>query len=1645
MSHVQKRAKVAVASFVAAALVIAAVWIGVDRLGQEQAVIGPEPGANAQVTLTADKADAAGVDPVGGFKLTSTRPLTAAALRQTLSVQPAVDLKIEPASGSAKEFRIQPARALDPNRVYRFALAAAGPVARPFGWSFQTKSPFRVVSSLPRDHSGGVPVTTGIELIFSHEHYADPDGLFTISPKVEGRFERHKKTLAFVPKNPLTPGTIYTVTLKQGLGQKDADGKIAADYTFAFETEPEGGVKGGEQSWFEMPSAVQEFATADAPYFQFLYHKGGKELAPETQVTVYRYQDAAAFTSALTEADKLPWWSNFGRRSYREAVSGLKRVTGFKAAPTPFAGVGSYLLFPEKLASGYYLAEFQVEDQIRQTRFQVTDLSSYLMVTTTQTLVWINDLNTKSPVAGARVQVAGGGDSATTGSDGVAVLPTPAGAQRKDGSAAAIYLHVQGAGGQEAVVAAQSGAGGYGYGYYGGPDREKASLYWRYLYLDRSLYKPEDPVNLWGVIRPREPGAAPMAQVTAEVIRSDYRDEADKPIPLASVDLKIDEGTFTGTLRLPGVQPGWYELQVRSGEDWLYSQWFEVQTYVKPAYQIDLTQDKRAAFAGDKVTFTAGTTFFDGTPVPNLSLGYGLSYRGDDATLTTDANGQASVTLTMPDSGNGEWGGPSDTWFNIRSTLPEAGEITTGTSVQVFGRDVTLKPELKVTNGQATVTGKANLVTLEPLNQGTGWDWTGGPAAGRTVRGTLKQIILHQRENGEYYDFIRKQVVKQYYYERELKEAGTFQALTDSSGQFVQTLLVDPKESYELDLQVEDTHGRAVIRKLYFYGKGFQEYENYPWHYYYLSMPENQDAWPSGQPVTLTFQEGEQKVENRVRGFLFATLRLGLQGWQVQDSGAFQYSLKASDPPNTNIHGVYFDGRLYRETQDRPLRLDPLEREMQVTVTADKATYRPGEAVSVTVQAKDSQGRPAGNARVNLNLVDEALFALRDQRINTLSTLYGDYVGTGLLRTRASHTVPSPGGGAEKGGEGGGVRKDFKDAVFFGTVVTDARGKATASFKVPDNLTMWRLTWQALSPGTMEAASGTIGIPVKLPFFVELNPGESFLAGDKPALLLRSYGTALKEGQGVRYQVQLSGPGGDQKATIEGKAFTPTYWNVPELTAGTYSLTVRATAGGTLEDAVEKRFTVQDSYLRQTKVEHYLLSQELQLAAPEKGIATLTFTDAARSRYLNLLQQLRWEWGSRFEQKLARSVATGLLKKHFDYTDPWPEQELNAHAYQTPEGAVAILPYADGDLRLSALAADLAAERFDQTALARYFDGLLQKDSTSRSQAVLALYGLASLDRPVLQQVDALLAESSLTLAERLTLALARAKLGDLEGARPIYREIVQAQSEPVGSAARIKAGRDQDEILTHTALAGVLAARLGEPEAPAYAEYLATTPGKDVLTVMEQALIAQAALPRILPEAASFTYVLNGKEEQKELKPGQTVRLPVPAGDVAGLKFKAIKGQVGLTVTYEAAAGTADLKKEAGFSLVRSYSVTGKGSGTKLAPGDLVKVTLVYQIPDTAPAGSYELSDYLPAGLRLVERPWQYGVRFDKATDPAWPISVDGQRVTFWTSKQGDPISYYARVTGAGQFTADSPTLQLQKSGQIYMYGGRDQVQIAW
>ncbi|MDO9087058.1 MAG: alpha-2-macroglobulin family protein [Anaerolineaceae bacterium] len=231
------------------------------------------------------------------------------------------------------------------------------------------------------------------------------------------------------------------------------------------------------------------------------------------------------------------------------------------------------------------------------------------------------------------------------------------------------------------------------------------------------------------------------------------------------------------------------------------------------------------------------------------------------------------------------------------------------------------------------------------------------------------------------------------------------------------------------------------------------------------------------------------------------------------------------------------------------LEIPPTSRTLSVSIDPEQTLLSPGERSSITVNVEDLNGLPIPNAEVALVIVDEAILALTQYKlVDPISIFYSErYSDFSSIYTRANIILVDPStlagdlpqamatqtlnksvtdGMASDMGRGGGmeepamaaapmmesaesdssqstsaisVRTDFNPlAIFSPEEETDANGNVTVKFKLPDNLTRYRIMAVAADPGGKMFGSSEANITARLPLMVRpsmsrfLNFGDQF-------------------------------------------------------------------------------------------------------------------------------------------------------------------------------------------------------------------------------------------------------------------------------------------------------------------------------------------------------------------------------------------------------------------------------------------------------------------------------------------------------------------------------------------------------------------------
>lgn len=996
----------------------------------------PLPGVKIQTveasfTMSADSEDGGGVDNDSSFTLKSSEDLDEDTIQEVLTVTPETEFEVD--KTGTGEYEVTPEKALEGNKIYRFAIRSKD---KNYSWAYQIKDTFKIKGTLPGDRSTTVPLASGIEINFSHENYEKLDKYFSIEPALKGHFEYHRKTAVYVPEESLKEATVYTVTVNGDLPIKDSDLKLGEDFSFRFETDSS--LSGLQYTDVQFRNSYYEIGTEQTVALKVYDYAGdlviyseGEVDKPEdlgeikpfgeppdlrklqnvVPVNVYRYKNAEEYIKAWKERAEIPSWCYWSRNLYSFATKNLELVGTFEAQKGKIDWQ-DYIFFPdEKFEPGFYLFEFKNGRFNKQAIVQITDLSAYVTVTTTETLVWLNDVKTKK-AANAKVEILGLNKSFSTNELGVATFETPEEWKNEWEDRESFLLKFSDKNDKMLLVEIT-------------PDwyKDRSFDFWHGFYTDRPMYLSKDTMRYWGFIQPKK-GTLKKENLKMKI----YKDWTNL---VQEVPLNVDKNyNYSGEVKLNNLLPGYYyaEVVIEDGEkkDVIENKYFEIKNYVKPAYDISVSANNEAVFAGEKIKFSVDAHFFDGTPVPNLDLT--LSYNNvADGKASTDKDGKFSLDVTSKAticSDSNYWCSNSESfYFDVKPHLgEETDEVSGYDQVQVFNSKVSVSGEASVKENVAKVEIATDFVDLTKINEGTNKyynDYLGEVAKGRKVTGKVIETTWNKVETGEYYDFINKKNVKTYTYEPIDKTLPGFEVVTDEAGKAVYEMPINPEKKYRFILRTYDDAGNEWVSNVFAYGSLSNESEYFYYHLEVMNGEEDEyfKVFDIGDKVEVEMKKNEMELESPKEGaFMFLQYQEGLKDYEIISRPTYEFTFGREDVPNVNVGAVMFDGLQYTPAYDVSVNYKSELKGLDIEIKGDKESYEPGEKVKLDVRVKDKDGDGVF-ANVNLNLVDEAYYKLvYDFLGSPLDDLYIN-LPTGILTSYESHENPMA--SEQDGGKGG--------------------------------------------------------------------------------------------------------------------------------------------------------------------------------------------------------------------------------------------------------------------------------------------------------------------------------------------------------------------------------------------------------------------------------------------------------------------------------------------------------------------------------------------------------------------------------------------------------------------------------------------------
>jgi uncharacterized protein YfaS (alpha-2-macroglobulin family) len=804
---------------------------------------------------------------------------------------------------------------------------------------------------------------------------------------------------------------------------------------------------------------------------------------------------------------------------------------------------------PDALAPGIYLLvatspETEVLDyRPRRHIMLVQSVNITLKFSQDSALAWVNDMETGDPIPGVPVIFYNRGFNpvarAVTDADGLAVVQIP--------HLSDLYTTMYATVDEETTArrlfgfAASRFASGMDPWQFDINMDYEPENFTAYIYTDRPIYRPGQPVYFKGILRDRNDvtyTVPDMKTVPVEVY--DDRGEViyDKRLPVTP------EGSFSGEVLLDPEAPlGYYRIvaEVGSNRRRSFGQSFSVAEYRAPEFQVDVVPAVDQVVQGDKIQIAVEARYFFGGAVSNatvrysvLSQDYYFRYTGDqpgwwsfrdynydfyspdyygpygevvdEGEAKTDAQGRFLIELDA-DLGDKV---DSQTYTIEASVTDESDQLVAGRTQVVVHQGLVyigLQPEMYV--GYAERENKINIMAV---------DWDSQAVAGQEV----EYEVVERRWSSVQEEDEFGRTVWTWEVEETPVEGASGTAVTDDEG-LAQVSFVPPFGGvYKVYATTEDERGNEVRSSAFMWvsGRNFinwrqendnriqlitdkDEYKVGDTAEVLIPSPWQGEAW-----ALITLERGDILTHEVIKLETNSTVyTLPITSDFAPNVFVSVMLVKGVDENNPNAAFRMGMAKLMVDTSQLVMDLD-----VKSNIDVEAGEFAgPGDTVEYTIKATDYKGTPVPGAEIGVGLTDLAVLSIAPSNSPELLPFF--YSERGVTVRTASvlsisvdqatqiiiDTIKGGGGGY---GEGGifDVRQEFVDTPLWSPhLVTDENGEATVDVTLPDNLTTWRLDARAVTTGAdgpMLVGQTTFDLLSTKPVLIRPGTPRFFIVGD---------------------------------------------------------------------------------------------------------------------------------------------------------------------------------------------------------------------------------------------------------------------------------------------------------------------------------------------------------------------------------------------------------------------------------------------------------------------------------------------------------------------------------------------------------------------
>lgn len=685
-----------------------------------------------------------------------------------------------------------------------------------------------------------------------------------------------------------------------------------------------------------------------------------------------------------------------------------------------------------------------------------------------------------------------------------------------------------------------------------------------YVYTERPIYRPGQPVYFKGIVRTDEDLDYQLpdfgkVRITIENFK-DVIHEQEYPLN--------DMGSFAGELKLDqDTDLGYYTLSVFIADktEAIGSVTFNVAEYRRPEFQVNVSSNRDNVLNGDTFSITVQADYYSGGGVSDSLVDWKLTKEAfrftppDNYSMFSFEDYEEYEDFYLSESSTSELvaegQGKTNELGEYRTSLP----VSLGTS----GASQQLTFEASITDlAQNLVSGRATIIAhrsqVYPGIRSTTYIGEAGKAL------TFEMAALDWEGKPMPNQKISVEFVERRWYsvqEQDAEGRVTWKSSVEEIPvETLEDLVTDAQGRVKADF-IPPTGGvyRARVKSLDS-RENLGQASTYVWVASDEFIPWRQTNDRSFDLVTdrTAYQPGENAeilIASPFQGEAYALVTIERGRIHFQDviqltSNSTLYQLPITPPmaPNVYISVLIIKG--IDENNPRPnfkmgikeIQVDPSQVVLDVKLSAEPSQAGPGDMVRFNVLTLDYSGKPVP-AEVSLGLSDLATLSLMEPNSTPIVNYFYSERSLGVwtsvpitldiedynqnIREEIVEGQGMGGGGGEKGfGELGviDVRQNFPDTAFWEAfVVTGEDGQANVSVTLPDNLTTWRMEARAVTTST-QVGQTTLDLVSSKPLLVRPQTPRFLVAGDAV-----SFGAAIQNNTNhpLKVAVSLQAEGAD--------------------------------------------------------------------------------------------------------------------------------------------------------------------------------------------------------------------------------------------------------------------------------------------------------------------------------------------------------------------------------------------------------------------------------------------------------------------------------------------------------------------------------------